>query len=124
MERNCTACNKIIKAVHHLQKYCKPCATEAERESKRKNNQKYRADALAHYGNQCACCGLVEPRFLTLDHIHGMGKEHRREIGNGGTSLYRWLKKHGYPEGFQTLCWNCNCAKGHYGICPHNDTTN
>jgi hypothetical protein len=30
------------------------------------------------------------------------------------------LKKHGWPkEGFTILCFNCNCAKGIYGTCPH-----
>ena len=34
--------------------------------------------------------------------------------------MYRWLKKHGFPkEGFQLLCYNCNCAKGFFGKCPH-----
>lgn len=32
-----------------------------------------------------------------------------------------WLKTNGYPDGFQTLCHNCNMAKGFYGICPHKE---
>lgn len=37
-----------------------------------------------------------------------------------GSRFYVWLKKNNYPPGFQILCYNCNCAKGHFGYCPHN----
>lgn len=33
--------------------------------------------------------------------------------------FYRWIKKNGFPDSVQVLCWNCNCAKGIYGYCPH-----
>ena len=55
--------------------------------------------------------------FLQIDHIDGGGTKHRREIGVG--MLYKWLRRNNYPAGFQTLCANCNFAKGRYGKCPH-----
>lgn len=74
---------------------------------------------MQHYGGVwCHCCDEQDIHFLTIDHINGGGREHRRQIGNGGT-IYAWLKKHGYPVGYQVLCYNCNCAKGFYGECPH-----
>jgi hypothetical protein len=70
---------------------------------------------LDYYGRQCACCGTT--MALQMDHIAGGGRKHLREIGS--SALYRWLIKHGYPTGFQTLCANCNFAKNRDGVCPH-----
>lgn len=70
----------------------------------------------------CACCGERGFEFLTIDHTHNDGAQHRREIGKGrsSASVLGWLKRNGYPTGFQVLCWNCNCAKAHHGgVCPH-----
>ena len=72
------------------------------------------------YGRICACCGEDRPEFLTIDHIHGGGNRHRRELKrNGGVSFYCWLIQQGFPEGYRTLCMNCNFARGNYGYCPH-----
>ncbi len=77
-----------------------------------------KAEVMAAYGGKCTCCGEDQLEFLTIDHINGGGNKHRRSIG--WASLYRWLKKNGFPKkGFQVLCWNCNIAKGFYGKCPH-----
>ena len=86
-----------------------------------KYRRKLRAAAFDAYGGpRCACCGESTPEFLGIDHTQGDGNKHRRQIGNkGGHSMYLWLKKNGYPEGFQVLCHNCNFAKGHFGYCPH-----
>lgn len=88
-------------------------------------NQRYRArlweGALDAYGRSCACCGEDHPAFLTIDHVDGGGSQHRAETGARGSDFYRWLQKNGYPEGFQTLCWNCNCAIGIRGYCPHQE---
>lgn len=76
--------------------------------------------AIVHYGGNtpaCACCGESEYQFLTIDHIHGGGRKHRRELKN--TDFYRWLKKEGYPAGYRVLCYNCNVSRGLYGKCPH-----
>ncbi len=71
----------------------------------------------AYGGYVCTCCGEVEKNFLQIDHIENNGAEHRKEIG---TSLYKWLKKNGFPPGFQVLCANCNWGKRQCGgTCPH-----
>lgn len=75
-----------------------------------------RIDALVAYGTKCACCGETTIEFLTIDHIDGGGRKHRKEIGS---QFYRWLRNNYYPEGFRTLCYNCNCSIGAYGYCPH-----
>ncbi len=80
-----------------------------------------RLEVIEQYGGQrCVCCGETTLQFLQIDHIAGNGTAHRKKIGQGG--LYRWLKKNGFPSGFQILCANCNFAKGHYGVCPHQET--
>jgi hypothetical protein len=78
-----------------------------------------RMKVFNHYGKKCACCGDNNINHLTIDHINGGGTNHRRKIGLNGSSVYFWLIKNNFPEGYQTLCYNCNCSKGHVGYCPH-----
>jgi len=70
-------------------------------------------DAIVAYGGyRCNWCGIDEPLVLAIDHVNNDGKEHREQIkSKGGVILYKWLRDHGYPEGFQVLCMNCNHAK-------------
>jgi len=82
---------------------------------------KIRIEILTHYGNgklSCVRCGFSDIRALSIDHINGGGNEHRKVEGY----FYTQLKKKGFPEGFQTLCMNCQfikrdekkeCANGH-----------
>lgn len=76
---------------------------------------------FAHYGEICACCKESQFEFLSIDHIDGGGCQHRKDLGNAGrgTQFYRWLIRNNYPEGYRTLCYNCNCAYGFFGYCPH-----
>lgn len=79
-------------------------------------------EVIREYGGRCICCGEDTYEFLTIDHIHGGGAEHARQLRaeKVGRNMYRWLKRHGYPkDNFQLLCMNCNFAKGKYGVCPH-----
>lgn len=79
-------------------------------------------ECFRQYGNKCACCGESTIEFLTIEHELGNGNNHRRELFKhnvGGSHMYRWLKKNGYPAGFSILCMNCNWAKRYGGICPH-----
>ena len=81
-----------------------------------------RLTALAMYSNgepKCACCGVTEIDFLTLDHkenIGGYRSDGRRRLS--GIHLVRWALAQFRP-GLQVLCWNCNMAKWFCGICPH-----
>lgn len=59
----------------------------------------------------CASCGITDIDVLCLDHINNDGAEHRKLAGRAGTVTYGWLKKRGYPDGFQVLCANCNLKK-------------
>ena len=75
---------------------------------------------VAYGGYRCRCCGTTEPLFLTIDHIAGGGNRHRRQLNSG--TIYRWLRDHGYPAGYQVLCINCNLGRHlNGGECPHRD---
>lgn len=85
----------------------------------RRYREKLRSDVFDHYGWACACCGESGPLFLTIDHINGGGAEHRRTFGNG-SGVYAWLRREGFPDGYQTLCINCNLGRSRNGgVCPH-----
>ena len=73
---------------------------------------RHKQDVLNHYGTSCALCGQSRFVFLTIDHIGGGGRAHRRKIGN---NIYRWLIRENYPDGFRTLCWNCNSTTAIFG---------
>lgn len=85
-----------------------------------------RLEVFEHYGGaRCACCGEHLIMFLSLDHIENDGAAQRRmlreqKVSQTGTNFYTWLRKRGFPPGFQVLCMNCNFGKHRNGgICPH-----
>ena len=72
---------------------------------------------------QCACCGMVDIEFLTLDHLENDGSTEKRELNckRGGWQFYNKIRKmKGFDKSrYQILCFNCNIARGTLGICPH-----
>lgn len=76
------------------------------------NRLKVKKEVLTHYGNgKCACvrCGFDDIRALSIDHIEPIGEKKRF---SSGYAFYRWLIKNSFPEGYQTLCMNCQFIKG------------
>lgn len=114
------------------------CSKECRREQYREQNhekikrqqrirdvrrkERLRKLVLEHYGGsppKCACCGETEIRFLTVDHINPTHKPDRKGKRKRGVN-YGWIVKNDFPEGFQILCFNCNCGRYYNGgICPH-----
>jgi hypothetical protein len=75
---------------------------------------------LTHYGGnppKCSCCGETILAFLTIEHLNGGGTKHRKAIG--ASNLMRNIINNNFPKEYDVLCYNCNCAKYHLGICPH-----
>ena len=73
---------------------------------------------LSHYGKAGipACCwtgcNVIDLDMLSLDHVENNGNSERERTGIlGGYPLYLKLKKEGFPEGFQTLCFNHQMKK-------------
>ena len=103
---------------------CANCKASDQKRTLAYAKQSYRKlkdEVFAEYGGECACCGLDDWRFLTIDHINNDGASHRKELGGRTRDLLKWLKANNFPKDrFQLLCWNCNMAKArHGGICPH-----
>lgn len=111
----CMYCNKHPRK---SKRYCRTCLKKFK-EKMRLERRLLREEVITHYGVVCACCDENKIGFLTIDHTNGGGNKHRKELKASGTNLYRWLKDQNYPEGFRVLCFNCNCAIGIYGKCPH-----
>lgn len=124
----CQPCADKSRKKSELWRESNPGVTPAQRSYGIRKRKEQRRAVFSAYGNQCACCGESEPLFLTIDHINGGAPEHRRQsnLGRGGAILYAWLIRNEFPEGFQTLCFNCNWAKHsnrENGGCPHQLTS-
>lgn len=91
---------------------------EEQRLAERGKRSASKDKVFDHYGRSCACCGEDVFEFLSIDHMNNDGAKHRAEIGV--SRLYPWLIKNNFPNGFQTLCVNCNKGKFlNKGECPH-----
>ena len=99
----------------------KRCSTCRARTSA--TNRRLKMEVIEAYGGKCQCpggCPVVEPDWLSVDHVKGGGVKHRRELKLIGRDFYRWLKDQGFPKKlFRLLCYNCNLSRGHLGKCPH-----
>ena len=78
------------------------------------NSKEWRAKikriVLTHYANEkleCVICHENRIGCLSIDHINGGGNKHRKEIKSSGYHFYMWLIKNKFPEGYRTLCMNC-----------------
>lgn len=93
---------------------------EEAKKYQRDYRAKVRERALIAYGGKCVCCGETELHFLTFDHTNGGGTKERRLTGMTGSTFYLSLLKN-HRADIQVLCFNCNCAKWFYGVCPHDN---
>jgi hypothetical protein len=72
------------------------------------------------YGNKCLCCGETNRAFLTIEHLNGGSRKHRKYFPGGVERIIRNIRDNGWPEGYATLCINCNFGKWRMGgTCPH-----
>ena len=112
----CGNCNLMKEIRRHKTHSKHPGAVKSRYYKKLDKKQ-----VLGHYSNgelKCVCCGFAEIDGLTIDHIEG-----RKKMGHDktihATKIYALIKRNNFPKGFQTLCMNCNHAKGRLGKCPH-----
>lgn len=70
--------------------------------------EKLRGEVLDHYGRICVECGETIDEFLTLDHKNSDGHETKEVYGHDNYALAKNL---GFPDTFQTMCWNCQIGK-------------
>ncbi len=108
---------KHSTATERVREYRARCNEDFKREQteKLKSYKKMiKKTILTHYGfGMCSCvhCGEKRIECLSIDHIKGDGRKHRFSINKQGHVLYVWLKNNNYPEGYQTLCMNCQWIK-------------
>lgn len=93
---------------------CKPCLKQYRSQKYRKNKKLI----IEKLGNKCACCGEDRIETLTIDHIYGGGIQEKKEF-RGEQFLRKLLIQENLTEKYQCLCFNCNYAKGFFGVCPH-----
>lgn len=122
----CRVCKRSIKpeeAVKWALKNNKWACLDCERKRSREKQLRYKQELFKEYGNKCVCCGETILEFLTIDHINNDGHVQRQLYKQqfGKTmNYYNWLRQNNYPkENYQVLCFNCNCGKAIFGICPH-----
>ena len=128
----CTICGK--NPIQTGKKtYCEDCsksrsewyATSATRDKNIERMKQDRLTVFNHYRMSCACCEEKTLEFLEIDHIDICGNQHRKQINKYGSTFYRWLIDNKFPEGYQTLCRNCNTGRyRNGGICPHQQEGN
>lgn len=67
-------------------------------------------EVIKHYSPTAICqypgCDCSDIRALSMDHINGGGRKHKK-----GAGLYFWLRNKGYPPGYQVLCMNHQAIK-------------
>lgn len=118
-----------------LYPWCKACKAEQRKHWRSENpdaqnarTKKYvdglKNKVLSAYGHRCECCGEARREFLSIDHVGGGGLKHRMSLSRNGKSctqgtFYLWIIKNGFPTSLRLLCFNCNCAIGFFGYCPH-----
>jgi hypothetical protein len=67
------------------------------------------AVTMSNPGKACKDCGQIkELEEFHRDSAHG---QERLCADYEARTICRWLRKHGYPDGFQTLCRGCSRAK-------------
>lgn len=127
--RKCSKCKRILPISNFskngfrksgLFHYCKKCDSvrkkkyrlknpDVSRNERIKRTDEVRELIIAVYGGCCRICGEDRGLALVIHHIGGGGNKHRDEINrSSGTAFYEWIKKEGYPEGYELLCGTCH----------------
>jgi hypothetical protein len=118
---NCRICNIILDDNNWLisrqnrnSYICKFCENNQNLKRYYKYNYKLnykllKNNVFEYYGGKCNFCNEDNQLLLSLDHLDGYGRKHRRSINiNSGTQFYKWVYKN-KPDNLRLLCYNCNC---------------
>jgi len=81
---------------------------------------------LTKYANNplhvaCACCGLDDTRFLSLDHIIPRSKTREHRQHDSSATYSQIAARKDKNANIQVLCYNCNLGKGNRALCPHKE---
>jgi hypothetical protein len=120
-QRDYYARNKEALKVKAAARYTAQMARDPDgvRARRRAYHDRLKNQVLDAYGARCTCCGESNRGFLSVDHVNGGGRVHRKTVG-GGTMVYLDIIKREFPAEFQLLCFNCNLGRElNGGVCPH-----
>jgi len=119
----CVSCCKLRSKEYrknNVEQIRKNGNSEAAIKCRERYRHRFRKNVLNKYGNKCACCGETESKFMSIDHVYGRKNKKYKKEPKSHNLLYLYLsKKNKRLSEYQLLCYNCNCAKGFYGVCPH-----
>ena len=89
----------------------------------RKSRDRDRNLVYAYYGGKCSCCGELDWRFLTIDHVNNDGHiERKKGFYTNGSQFYRYIVKNNFPKDYRILWFNCNLGRARNGgVCPHQE---
>jgi hypothetical protein len=126
----CTKCAKVPAVTDSI--YCDGCRDRrrglqkgydaARRAAEKVRRADHNKLVFAHYGTICKCCSQDWPiEMLQIGHVddHVPADVVARRGGISRKKFRAWLVKQGFPEGFITLCVNCNHAWWNSRCCPH-----
>jgi hypothetical protein len=99
----CTQCNKAPATPGFI--HCPDCRKTVTARVLAAHHDARRL-AIETYGAACELCPETELAVLQIDHVSGHGNQHRAEIGQA--TIFRWLAREGFPDGFRVLCSSCN----------------
>ena len=126
----CAACSIIASRVQYRKN---PQARVRDSKEWRKRNleranatqsariTRRRLAVIAGYGGKCICCGESDEVFLTVEHVNGGGRQHRK--GRCSDWLYKLILDGNFPPEYTILCMNCNWATRKGKPCPHKTRT-
>lgn len=106
---------------------CEKCGVRASRTKGKCQRCYWRAvtderrnQVLKKYGGACRCCGITEPRWLSIEHRDQNGSEERKRNPQFvGSSRYYTLAREPKRDDLELACFNCQMAVYWHGWCPH-----
>ena len=106
----CIYCNQKKKRKYKI--YDWNNSKQKERAKSRARVMQRRLTCLWHYSRtvpHCKKCGLLNIRYLHLDHINNDGNHERKKYGR--ESFYGYLIRNNFPSDLQVLCRDCHLRK-------------
>jgi hypothetical protein len=106
-KRNCCICAQCIRDDNNRRYQVKKSDYLATYKLLRVN---IKIEIFTYYGGACQTCGENDFSKLSLDHIDGSGRKHRKEVlgTDSGSQFYKWVLEN-KPVNIRLLCFNCNC---------------
>lgn len=106
------------KLPYHRKRYAENSLAIKKKTAARRTQVKQ--EVMSRYGKggkaECVECGFDDINALCIDHINDNGSADRsatmgKNVGGSGSRFYFYLRKKGFPKGYQTLCSNHNLIK-------------